>query len=78
MTVNNYNNSKIRDLNPHRSVQVNKAEVRNNSETPQKNSSTLTRELKGDIRIGRRKSIDGFKGLVNHFFEPHDDDSNGK
>ena len=77
MTVNNYNNSKIRAMNPHKSLQVKNSEGRNNSETSQKNS-TLTRELKGNIKIGRRKSIDGFKGLVNRFFEPTEDDNDGK
>ncbi len=85
MAVNNYKEktsasgsaSKVRALNPHRSLQVKNSDIRQSSENA-KQSHSMKREIHKDVKIGRRKSIDGFKGLVNKFFEPNEEDNEGR
>lgn len=72
-----YSGMKLKDLNPHRSVEGKDSHLRNRSETLQMNTNQ-TREGPRKVKLKSRKSIDGFKGLVNQFFEPNEENEDGK
>ena len=47
------------------------------SSEAKRKSKNLTKDLYKKVNFQRRKSIDGFKGLVNHFFEPNKHENEG-